>query len=56
MFQLRIYSKKMNDENLTTWGHKLHFPPKAGVLRISIALKNPLPPPGLNPRTLGPME
>jgi hypothetical protein len=30
-------------------------PPKEGVLQIFIALKSPSPPPGLNPRTLGPM-
>jgi hypothetical protein len=30
-------------------------PPKEGVLQICIAFKNPLPRPGLNPRTLGPM-
>jgi hypothetical protein len=29
--------------------------PKEGVLRIFIALKNPLLRPGLNPRTLGPV-
>jgi hypothetical protein len=29
--------------------------PKEGVLRIFIALKNPSPWPGSNPRTLGPM-
>jgi hypothetical protein len=31
------------------------FLPKEGALRIFIALKNPSPRPGLNPRTLGPM-
>jgi hypothetical protein len=30
-------------------------PPKEGVLWICIALKNPSPPQGLNPRTLGSM-
>jgi hypothetical protein len=30
-------------------------PPKEGVLRIFIALKNQSPRPGLNPRTLGPV-
>jgi hypothetical protein len=29
--------------------------PKEGVLRIFIALKNPSPRPGLNPRSLGPV-
>jgi hypothetical protein len=31
----------------------LNSPPKEGVLRIFIALKNPSPRPGLNPRTSG---
>jgi hypothetical protein len=31
------------------------FHPKEGVLRIFIALKNPSPRPGLNPRLLGPV-
>jgi hypothetical protein len=40
-------------QNLTTWDFTSH--PKEGVMRIFIALKIPLPPPGLNPRRLGPV-
>jgi hypothetical protein len=38
-----------------TWGLWLYFPPKEGVLRIFIVLKNPSPLSGLNLRPLGPM-
>jgi hypothetical protein len=37
-----------------TWGLQLYFPSE-GMLQIFIALKNPLPWPGLNLKTLGPM-
>jgi hypothetical protein len=38
-----------------TWGLWFSLPQKEGVLRIYITLKNPLPCPGLNLRTVNPM-
>jgi hypothetical protein len=42
-------------QHITTWGLRLYFHLKEGVLRIFIAINNPSPWPGLNPRPLGPV-
>jgi hypothetical protein len=49
------YSKGMFNIpwNLTTWGRRLYFPPKEGVTRIFVALRNPSPSAGFEPANLG---
>jgi hypothetical protein len=42
-------------KNLPSSGRRLYFPDEEGVLQIFIVLKNPLPEPGLNSRTLDPV-